>query len=96
MAGSLLVQFVVKTKANVSVACSVEWAGADGSGINLGTDDQTTDARGRTTFDLESEILRAVASSEGPGTLKVWARHGGTTEDASPINDTFFEEIQVL
>lgn len=96
MAGLLQVQFVVRTKAHESVACSVEWVGADGSGVNLGTGDQTTDARGRTTFDLESDVLRAVASSKGPGTLRVWARHGGTLEDAPPINDTFFEEIQVL
>lgn len=96
MAGTLQVQFIVKTKANTPVACSVEWAGEDGSGVNIGTGDQTTDHRGRTTFNVENEVLRAVASSKGPGVLKVWARHGGTAEDAPPINDTYLEEINVL
>lgn len=96
MAGVLQLQFVVKTKANTPVGCSIQWTGADGEGENVGLGDQTTNARGQTTFNLEPALLIAVASSRAPGTLRVWARHGGTAEDAPPIGDAFVEEIPVV
>lgn len=79
-----------------SYGCSIEWTGKDGSGVNAGLSDVLADTAGHVVFNLNPTLLAAIASSPGPGELKIWVRDGGTSEDAPPVADGYLLEFPVI
>jgi hypothetical protein len=74
---------------------SIESKALDGHGVNIGLSDQIANEQGRVVFDVELQMLQAVAGAGRPCEVKLWVRAGGTPESAPPVKATAQMTVEV-